>query len=133
MVAYLDCRRTKRNTAAALAFEQDLEANLCQLYESLLDGSYKPGRSVCFVISWPKVREVWAAPFPDRVVHHLLHNRIAPRFYASFIADSCACIVGRGTMYAAERLGEDPERHAELEAPGFLPEMRHPELLRLDR
>jgi hypothetical protein len=33
-----------------------------------------------------------------------LYNHIAPRFYARFIADSCACIPGRGTLYAAERL-----------------------------
>ncbi len=37
-------------------------------------------------------------------MHHLLYNRIAPRFYASFLADSCACIPGRGTLYAAQRL-----------------------------
>lgn len=28
----------------------------------------------------------------------------APRFYARFIADSCACIPGRGTLYAGQRL-----------------------------
>ena len=37
-------------------------------------------------------------------MHHLLYNRIAPRFYASFISDTCACIPGRGTLYAAQRL-----------------------------
>jgi hypothetical protein len=37
-------------------------------------------------------------------VHHLLYNRISPRFYAEFIADSCACIPGRGTLYGAKRL-----------------------------
>ena len=61
-------------------------------------------RPVCFVITHPKPREVWAAEFRDRIVHHLLHNRIAPRFYARFIADSCACTPGRGTLYAAQRL-----------------------------
>ncbi len=45
-----------------------------------------------------------SADFRDRIVHHLLYNRISPRFYASFIADSCACIPGRGTLYAAQRL-----------------------------
>ena len=104
MQAYIDCRRTKRNKPSAITFEQDLERNLCQLRDDLLDGSYRPGRSICFVITRPKPREVWAAEFRDRVVHHLLYNRIAPRFYASFIADSCACIPGRGTMYGAKRL-----------------------------
>ena len=102
--AYLDCRASKRNTASALAFEERLEANLVELHEELCSGQYSPGRSICFVITRPKPREVWAAEFRDRIVHHLLYNQISPRFYASFIANSCACIPGRGTLYAAERL-----------------------------
>lgn len=102
--AYLDCREHKRNKPSALAFEQDQERNLYRLYTELKDGSYRPGRSICFIITRPKAREVWAADFRDRIVHHLFYNRISPRFYRSFIADSCACIPGRGTLYAAERL-----------------------------
>ena len=102
--AYLDCRAHKRNTASALAFEERLEANLVSLYRELCSGHYAPGRSICFVITRPKPREVWAADFRDRIAHHLLYNRIAPRFYASFIANSCACIPGRGTLYAAQQL-----------------------------
>lgn len=104
VLAYFDCRQSKRNSASAIAFEQNLERNLCALNDELRTGSYRPGRSICFVITRPKPREVWAAEFRDRIVHHLLCNRIAPRFYASFIADSCACIPGRGTLYAAQRL-----------------------------
>lgn len=55
-------------------------------------------------MTWPKPREVWAAGFRDRAVHHLLYARVGPRFERSFIADSCACMKGRGTGYAAERL-----------------------------
>ena len=102
--AYFDCRKSKRNSNTALAFEQNLERNLCRLDEELRSGTYQPGQSICFVITRPKPREVWAADFRDRIVHHLLYNRIAPRFYAKFIADSCACIPGRGTLYAAKRL-----------------------------
>jgi len=102
--AYFDCRRNKRNSATALAFEQNLERNLADLQDELVAGTYRPGRSICFVITRPKPREVWAAEFRDRIVHHLLYNHISPRFYASFIADSCACIPGRGTLYAAQRL-----------------------------
>jgi RNA-directed DNA polymerase len=102
--AYFDCRKHKRNTASALRFEQNLERNLLALYDELLDGTYAPGTSICFVITRPKAREVWAADFRDRIVHHLFYNKISPRFYASFIADSCACIPTRGTLYAAKRL-----------------------------
>jgi RNA-directed DNA polymerase len=104
VAAYFDCRRTKRNTASALAFEHDLERNLFDLYAELRSGTYRPGRSICFVVTRPKPREVWAAEFRDRIVHHLLYNHIGPRFERAFIADSCACIRGRGTLYAAQRL-----------------------------
>jgi hypothetical protein len=104
--AYLDCRKAKRNTASAIAFEQNQEYNLRQLHDELAEGGYQPGRSICFVVTRPKAREVWAADFRDRIVHHLLYNRISDRFYSSFIADTCACIPGRGTMYAANRLAQ---------------------------
>jgi len=102
--AYLDCRRTKRNSDSALAFEAQAEQRLFDLYQRLLAGTYRPGRSICFVVTRPRAREVWAAEFEDRVVHHLLYNHISPRFHAAFVADSCACIPGRGTLYAAQRL-----------------------------
>jgi hypothetical protein len=102
--AWLDCRKHKRNTASALTFERDVERNLCALRDELIAGTYRPGRSICFVITHPKHREVWAADFRDRIVHHHLYNHIAPLFYPSFIANSCACIPGRGTLYAAEQL-----------------------------
>lgn len=102
--AYYDCRRSKRNSTSALAFEARLERNLSQLHSDLIAGTYRPGRSICFVVTRPKPREVWAADFRDRIVHHLLYNRIGASIEATFIADSCACIPGRGTLYAAKRL-----------------------------
>jgi hypothetical protein len=104
VAAYLDCRRTKRNSQSALAFERNLERNLSDLYDELTSNTYQFGPSICFVVTRPKVREVWAAQFRDRIVHHLLYRHIGPRFEAGFIADSCACIKGRGTLYGAERL-----------------------------
>jgi len=102
--AYLDCRKHKRTSASCQAFEAHLERNLCDLHDELTSGHYSPGRSICFVITKPRPREVWAADFRDRVVHHLLYNHIAPRFIAGFAAGSSACIPGRGTLYAAKRL-----------------------------
>ena len=37
--AYFDCRQNKRNSASALAFEQNLERNLCQLDAELRAGA----------------------------------------------------------------------------------------------
>ncbi len=102
--AYFDCRKSKRNSRSALEFEQNLERNLIQLRDDLLNGTYTIGQSICFVITHPKPREVWAATFRDRIAHHLMYNHIAPVIEPQFIADSCACIKGRGTLYAAQRL-----------------------------
>lgn len=102
--AYYDCRRTKRNSASALLFEENLERNLMDLYYELIAGGYYPGQSTVFVVDHPKVREVWAAEFRDRIVHHLLYNKISDRFHRRFIHDSYACIPGKGTHRAVARM-----------------------------
>jgi hypothetical protein len=102
--AYLDCRQHKRNTASACAFEASLARNLAALHRDLCDCSYRIGRSRCFISTHPRPREIWAAGFRDRVVHHLIYNRIAHAFYRSFSPASCACIPGRGTLYAKQRI-----------------------------
>jgi hypothetical protein len=68
---YRRCRRHKRRSANALAFELDAEANLLALQSELRARTYQPGRSVCFITEGPKPREVFAADFRDRIVHHL--------------------------------------------------------------
>ncbi|MCC6766203.1 MAG: group II intron reverse transcriptase domain-containing protein [Deltaproteobacteria bacterium] len=66
-------------------------------------GAYAWGPFHRFWVSDPKRREIRAAPFRDRVVHHALFNVLDPIFRHSFIADSYACIAGRGTHGAVER------------------------------
>lgn len=102
--AYFDCRRNKRNSLQQLSFEADLERNLMALWRELQDGSYQIGRSMAFVVTHPKIREVWAADFRDRVVHHVIYNAISPRFYKSFSRDCYACIPGRGTHDGLDRI-----------------------------
>lgn len=136
--AWLDCRKHKRHTASALNFERNIEANLCQLRADLLAGTYKPGQSICFVVTRPRAREVWAADFRDRIVHHLMYNHISPRFYASFIHNSCACIPGRGTLFAAQRLEQSvrsvtqnwsvPAHYLKLDLSNFFVTIKKPKL-----
>ena len=102
--AYFDCRKNKRTTHSALEFELDLEKNLLLLYKELKNGTYEIGKCICFVVTRPKPREVWAANFRDRIVHHLVYNAIKNRFYKRFIKDTYSCIPERGTLAAANRL-----------------------------
>lgn len=101
--AYWDCRKSKRSTLAAIEFEYDLESNMLHLYEDLKSGNYKIGESICFVVLKPKPREVWAASFRDRIVHHFVYNIIKDRFLNSFIKDTFSCIPERGTLMAAKQ------------------------------
>lgn len=102
--AYFDCRRNKRNTHSALEFEFDLEKNLLDLYHDLKNETYQIGQSICFVVTKPKPREVWAANFRDRIVHHLIYNEISERFYRRFIKDTYSCIPKKGTLAAVKRV-----------------------------
>lgn len=102
--AYFDCRKLKRNTLNQLRFESELESNLVSLYDDLMSGRYRIGRSIAFVVTHPKIREVWAADFRDRVVHHVIYNRLSGYFYRRFMRDSYACIPGRGTHDGMRRV-----------------------------
>jgi RNA-directed DNA polymerase len=104
MRAYLDCRKRKRNTVNALEFEFNLPEDLNALFKELNSGNYKPGRSVCFVTCSPKPREIFAASFRDRIVHHLLVRKIEPYWDKVFIHDSYACRREKGTHAAVDRL-----------------------------
>jgi hypothetical protein len=73
------------------------------LPEELTAMTYRPGPYASFHIHEPKKRLISAAPFRDRVVHHALCNVIEPAFEASFIADSYANRVGKGTHRALNR------------------------------
>ncbi|MCI1784932.1 MAG: RNA-directed DNA polymerase [Bacteroidales bacterium] len=102
--AYFDARKHKRNTFSQLNFELDFEKNLVELYHEIIENRYEIGRSMCFISNGKVKREVFAANFRDRVVHHLIYNYISPMFERSFIEDCYSCRVGYGTRKGIERL-----------------------------
>ena len=102
--AYLDCRKTKRKTINALKFEYNLERNLFLLQRELDNKTYKPSRSICFVVKEPSPREIFAASFKDRVVHHLLIREIEKMGERILIFDTFSCRKGKGTHLAVKRL-----------------------------
>ena len=101
--AYLDARRNKRNTLNQLRFERNLEVELLSLCKELETRTYELRPSVCFINELPVKREIIAADFRDRVVHHFLYNRIYPVLDKKFIYDSYSCRVGKGTLFGIKR------------------------------
>lgn len=102
--SYFECRKNKRNTANALVFETDYENNLVQLYEEINDGTYEIGRSIAFIVDKPVKREIFAADFRDRVVHHFIIGKLNHLFEKQFIHDSYSCRVGKGTHFGIQRI-----------------------------
>lgn len=100
----------KRRRPGAAAFMANLETELLRLERELLEGRYRPGRYVEIAIRDPKPRIVSAAPFRDRVVHHAVHDRIAPLFERGFIHDSYANRAGKGTHRAVARYEQFRDR-----------------------
>ncbi|NIU56800.1 MAG: RNA-dependent DNA polymerase [Phycisphaerae bacterium] len=103
LLAYKKASKGKRGRSNVAAFEHRLEDNLLQLQNELRTQTYRPGEYDSFYIHEPKRRLISAAPFRDRVVHHALCNVIEPLFERSFIHDSYANRVGKGTHRALDR------------------------------
>jgi hypothetical protein len=102
--AYYSCRKNKRNTINALAFELNLEEELIKLKEALESGTYTISNAIAFVVDKPVKREIFAANFRDRVVHHLVIQKMNSVFEPYFIYDSYACRKGKGTHFGIKRV-----------------------------
>ena len=113
--AYYGARKHKRNKPYQLRFEENLEENLNTLCDELYTRTYRPLPSSCFIITDPKKREVFAAEFRDRIVHHLYYNYTYKMFERTFITDTYSCLKGRGTHYGVSRL----EQHIRKESRNY--------------
>lgn len=102
--AYRAARRHKRDTKSQLRFEAALEREILSLARELHDRTYELSPSICFIHRGAVKREVVAAAFRDRVVHHLLWNWISPIFERQFIFDSYSCRKGKGTLFGIRRV-----------------------------
>lgn len=102
--AYLDARKGKRKTYDEHMFEVNLWENLDKLADAMLTRKYRPGSSKAHVIFNPVVREIFAASFRDRVIHHFIYNEIGKWWERRFINDSYSCTEGKGVLYGILRL-----------------------------
>lgn len=127
--AYRKASRGKRGHPNVAAFEYRLEDNLLQLQHELETKTYEPGEYHSFYIHDPKKRLISAAPFRDRVVHHALCNIIEPIFERTFIFDSYANRIGKGTHKALDRATQYARRFRYVltcDIRQFFPSIDHP-------
>lgn len=100
--AYLDACRHKHKKRSCFNFERRLAYNLDKIHAALHDGSYRPHPYYTFTVYEPKERRIYAPAFADLVVQHAIYRVIYQIFNRSFIDQSFACRVGKGTHKAAD-------------------------------
>jgi retron-type reverse transcriptase len=133
-LAYRKARKGKRGRGEVAEFEFFLEENLVGLQEELAAKTYRHGSYRSFTIHEPKQRLISAAPFRDRVVHHALMRIIEPLFERSFIRDSYANRLGKGTHRALDRAQEFARRQRYVlpcDVKQFFPSIDHAILRRI--
>lgn len=106
--AYLDCKRGKMSSPHTIAYMEIATEDLPKLAYEIYMKRYLPTISICFLVKYPKLREVFAADFRDRIVHHWIIIRLEPLFEKRFRQMgniSFNCRKGFGTL-AAVRAAE---------------------------
>lgn len=97
--AYFQCRKNKRRTFNAAKFEWEFEKNLLTLEKEILNKTYNPKKSICFVVEFPIKREVFAANFRDRVVHHLIYDHTNPIFEKNLFITLMPVVCKKAPIY----------------------------------
>lgn len=102
--AYYRARKAKRYKDSTLEFSRDLESGLISVKRDLDNKTYRVGPYKSFYVYEPKKREIFALAFRDRVVQHALISVIEPILGRSFIFDTYACQINKGTHAGLRRL-----------------------------
>ena len=102
-LAYWKARKGKEGKAEVRRFSQSLNKNILMLQEMIKCGKNEHFEYNRFTIYDPKEREICAAPFMQRVLHHALMNVCGDLFDKRQIHDSYACRKGKGTYAAIDR------------------------------
>lgn len=96
--AYTDCCKRKRSSKGFLEYYGDWMMNNYRLWKSLNDKTYTIGQSKVFIVTRPKIREVFCAEFKDRIVHHLLINKFGELIESRMIDNSFSCRKEKGVL-----------------------------------
>jgi RNA-directed DNA polymerase len=102
LAAFQVAAKNKRNRRATFEFERRLAYNLDALHSALQAGTYAPQPYYSFMVYEPKARMIYAPAFRDLVVQHAIYAQALPIFNPTFIDQSFACRIGKGTHKAAD-------------------------------
>jgi RNA-directed DNA polymerase len=101
--AFWKAQKGKRSNLEVIEYSKNLTVNLELLRNQILTQTCIVGNYSYFMIYDPKERQICAAPFAERVLHHALMNVCHANFEKYQIFDSYATRLGKGTDAAIKR------------------------------
>jgi len=104
LAAYKEARRGKTYSSSYLQFKEYALANLRNLQQRLIEGSWRPDQQLQFEIIDPKKRIISCQSFRDRVLHHALIQVVGPILDAAMMPQVFACRIGLGTHRCVTRM-----------------------------
>lgn len=102
--AYYAARINKTKKPQVVEFDKIAAKEITALTLEIYNKTYTPRPSTAFIVNKPVKREIFAADFRDRIVHHFLFNQVNHWWNRRFIEDSYSCRKGKGTLYGIQRL-----------------------------
>ena len=94
-------KRTCKNKRAVNEFALNENTNIMNIYNVLMNNSYKAGRFILFIIFQPKPRLVMSQSIFDKIVNHFVANYyLNPYLSPKLIEQNVATRKGKGTSYA---------------------------------
>jgi RNA-directed DNA polymerase len=98
------CAAQASNSEHKRAHLLNLPRMVLALAHDIANGHYLPSAFTVFAVTDPKLREIFAPAFADRLVQQWLVQHIEPWWNKRFIDDSFANRQGKGTQAAIQRL-----------------------------
>jgi len=109
--AYKDCIKNKKSSKDYLEYElKHQKRDLVKLLEEINTKTYKVWKSYCFIAHKPKIREIFAAGFRDRIVHHLVIWLIEDYFEKRFINNVFSCRKWKWALLGVKTLFENLQK-----------------------
>jgi len=102
-LAYHKASIGKQATQPVLDYSHNLQHNIKTLQNQIITGDVEVGNYRYFTIRDPKKRQICAASFPERILHHAIMNICHPIFERTLIDDTYATRLKKGTYAAIAR------------------------------
>lgn len=111
LAACYKAQKGKLHKPGVFEYSKNLEQNLRTLQIQILTGNIEVGNYHYFTVYDPKERQICAASYPERILHHAIMNICAPYFEKFQIYHSYATRANKGTFRAVDQAWQNQKRY----------------------